>query len=112
MGARLSLAGDKAPSALRNALLELGVNAGVVLAWPPPGPDPPRRRDARNLTTCGPVPHSGARSRWAAAAIVVALGWVLTLYTVPVYDGIAQPDDPCSYATATITGPSAKATTP
>jgi len=30
-GARLSLAGDKAPSALRNALLELGVNAGVVL---------------------------------------------------------------------------------
>jgi len=31
VGARLSLAGDKAPSALRNALLELGVNAGVVL---------------------------------------------------------------------------------
>ncbi len=31
VGARLSLARDKAPSALRNALLELGVNAGVVL---------------------------------------------------------------------------------
>ncbi len=31
VGARLSLAGDKAPSALRDALLELGVNAGVVL---------------------------------------------------------------------------------
>jgi len=31
VGARLSLAGDKAPSALRNALLELGVHAGVVL---------------------------------------------------------------------------------
>ncbi len=30
-GTRQSLAGDKAPSALRNALLELGVNAGVVL---------------------------------------------------------------------------------
>ena len=30
-GARLCLAGDKAPSALRSALLELGVNAGVVL---------------------------------------------------------------------------------
>ncbi len=27
----MSLVGDKAPSALRNALLELGVNAGVVL---------------------------------------------------------------------------------
>ena len=31
IGARLSLAGDNAPSALRNALLELGVNAGAVL---------------------------------------------------------------------------------
>jgi len=55
---------------------------------------------------------NATRSRWAAAALVVALGWVLTLHTVPVYDGIAQPDDPCRYATATITAPSAKATTP
>ncbi len=55
---------------------------------------------------------NATRSRWAAAAIVVALGWVLTPHTVPVYDGIAQPDDPCRYATATITAPSAKATTP
>lgn len=31
VGARLSLEGDKAPSALRSALLEGGVNAGVVL---------------------------------------------------------------------------------
>ena len=46
---------------------------------------------------------NATRSRWAAAAIVVALGWVLTPHTVPVYDGIAQPDDPCRYATATIT---------
>ncbi len=51
------------------------------------------------------------RYRWGAAALIVTVGWLVTPQAVPVYDGIAQPDDPYRYATATVSAPAANAST-
>lgn len=38
--------------------------------------------------------------RWAAAAVLVTLGWLMTPNAVPIYDGISQPDEPYRYISA------------
>jgi hypothetical protein len=35
--------------------------------------------------------------RWAAAALLVTVGWLVTPQAVPVYDGIGAPDEPYRY---------------
>jgi len=56
--------------------------------------------------------------RWGAASVLIALGWLLTSQAVPVYDGVAAPDEPYRYvrppvgATRTPPPTSAVASTP
>jgi len=35
--------------------------------------------------------------RWGAASVLITLGWLLTSQAVPVYDGVAAPDEPYRY---------------
>lgn len=59
-----------------------------------------------------------ARRRWAAGALLVALGWLASPHAVPVYDGVGQPDEPYRYvsppagATTTAAATSAAGQTP
>ena len=41
-----------------------------------------------------------SRTRWAAASVLVALGWFVTPQPVPVYDGVGAPDEPYRYVSA------------
>lgn len=38
-----------------------------------------------------------ASRRWAAAGLLVTLGWLVTPQPVPVYDGVGAPDEPYRY---------------
>lgn len=38
-----------------------------------------------------------ASRRWAAAALLVSVGWLVTPQPVAVYDGVGQPDEPYRY---------------
>jgi len=40
---------------------------------------------------------SSSRTRWGAASVLVALGWLVTPQPVPVYDGVGAPDEPYRY---------------
>lgn len=40
------------------------------------------------------VPVISARRRWAVAALLVTVGWLVTPQPVPVYDGVGAPDEP------------------
>lgn len=58
------------------------------------------------------------RRRWLAGAALVTVGWLATPQPVPVYDGVAAPDEPYRYvqppsgATTTAPPTTATATTP
>lgn len=43
---------------------------------------------------------TSAPRRWAAAALLVAVGWLVTPQAVPIYDGVGQPDEPYRYVSA------------
>lgn len=40
---------------------------------------------------------TSARRRWAVAALLVTVGWLITPQPVPVYDGVGNPDEPYRY---------------
>jgi hypothetical protein len=50
-----------------------------------------------------------ARRRWTTAALLVTVGWLASPHAVPVYDGVAAPDEPYRYVSAPA---GAKATAP
>jgi hypothetical protein len=50
--------------------------------------------------------------RWAAAAALIAVGWLVTPNSVPIYDGISAPDEPYRYVAAPkVSGAAPAATT-
>ena len=56
-----------------------------------------RRRGAWTRRCGWLIVVMSAPCRWAAAALLVSVGWLVTPQAVPVYDGVSAPDEPYRY---------------